>query len=92
MGISEENCCNMKDDNSRGRKDAYVITVRGILSGWKQISHFNWETYPSKGDVINIISVLQNTSLEVRAITSDMGTRNQGLWKEFEVGKVVRGE
>jgi hypothetical protein len=59
------------------------------MSGWKQISHFNWET---QGNVINIISVLRNTSLEVRAITSDMGTRNQGLWKEFEVGKVVRGQ
>jgi hypothetical protein len=92
MAISEEYCCYMKDDIILG-EEGCVRNYRSWTLVWMETNfHFNWETYPSKGDVINIISVLQNTRLEVRAITSDMGARNQGLWKEFEVGKVVRGE
>jgi hypothetical protein len=93
MTINDEYCYDMKEDIILGgMKEACVITVRGLFSGWKQILHFDWEKYPTKEDIISIISALHNINLEVRAITSDMGTRNQGLWKEFGVGKVVRGE
>jgi hypothetical protein len=68
------------------------MTIRGFFGKWKQIIHFDWEKQPSYYDVLNIIGELSHIGLDVRAFVSDMGPKNQGLWKEMDVGKVKNGE
>jgi len=91
--IDPKYCYDVQSDSVLGgHNEGCVVTVRGILEPWKYIVHFEWIKNPSYLDWMQILKALSDVGLDVRAHVSDMGTRNQRLWKLLEVGKVEKGE
>lgn len=60
--------------------------VRGLFSSWKQPIFVDFDTNMSKPILIEIIDKLFDAGFTVRAVVSDCGGSNQGLWKALNVG------
>jgi len=66
--------------------------VRGTFADWKQMIHFSFDDKLSRVMLFEIIQKIESSGIKVCSMVSDMGTKNQALWKELEVGEVVKGE
>lgn len=62
-----------------------VAMVRGLISKWKQPIFYQYDCRMSYQIISEIIIKLDNIGYSVVALVSDMGSTNQGLWKELEV-------
>ena len=66
--------------------------MRGTFGDWKQIVHFSFNEKLERLKLFEVIDRVQSTGLRVCSIVSDMGTKNQALWKELNVGQAMKGE
>jgi len=66
--------------------------IRGTFADWKQIVHFSFTDKLDRHMLFEIIRNVENTGIQVCSIVSDMGSKNQGLWKDLDVGRVVKGQ
>lgn len=93
IGINKKYVYDKSQDKIYGGKDCVpVITARGLFTSWKQVLYYDLENKTDIRHINNIIKALHGIGLIVVAFVSDLGTKNQGLWKEFGVGKVTNGE
>lgn len=93
VGINKRFVYDKSRDKIYGGKDCVpVITARGLFTSWKQVLYYDLENKTGSHHIKNVIKALYEIGLVVVAFVSDLGTKNQGLWKEFGVGKVTNGE
>ena len=69
---------------------ALVYMIRGITSNWKQVVAYYLTGVSVSGDVLwkltkNLVQLLGNKGINVRAVVSDMGAANKGMWKSAGV-------
>lgn len=62
-----------------------VVMARGLFSKWKQPVYVNFDTRMTKDILESIIKNLNDVGYMVKAIVSDLGGGNVGLWKELNV-------
>jgi hypothetical protein len=65
---------------------ALVFMIRGLTSNWKQVIAYYLTGVSVSGHVLwelteNIVQLLGNSGINVRAVVSDMGAANKGMWK-----------
>jgi hypothetical protein len=90
--ISKKLCYDELADQVLGmRNTACVRSIRGIFGKWKQVIYYDWEKATKYEDVLNIIGALSNIGIDVRALVSDMGPKNTGIWSDLNLGKVKQG-
>jgi Transposase protein len=75
-----------------GEKNALVISVRGLFSSWKQIIYYDFKGHLDKKFIMEVLIQLHNAGITVVAVVTDMGSHNQGLWKELGICKVRNGK
>ena len=66
-------------------KKAQVAMIRGLCSDWKQPVFFDFDTPMRTNLLFDIISKIEETGIEVWAMTSDGGTSNQALLKQLGI-------
>jgi Transposase protein len=59
--------------------------ARGLFSKWKTPVYVGFDVNMTKKLLDEVICALHDVGHEVVACVSDMGTSNQGLWKELNV-------
>lgn len=59
--------------------------VRGLFGSWKQIIFCDFDQKMTKEILLDLITRLHEIRFTVKAIVSDCGGGNQGLWKSLEV-------
>ncbi|ODM87332.1 Transposable element P transposase [Orchesella cincta] len=92
MSIDPRYCYDHNQDRIfGGEKNVTVITVRGLCYAWKQVIYFTFDSSISAVTLRNIIRQLYEVHAEVVSVTSDMGSKNQAMWKELGVGRVIGG-
>ncbi|KAF0291149.1 Transposable element P transposase [Amphibalanus amphitrite] len=100
MDPLEKNCAILFDemaidsrivyDNScdivRGpHKQAQVVMVRSITSKWKQPIMLSFDTPVTPTILFDLVRALERLGYPVRAVVSDMGPKNMGLWKTLNI-------
>lgn len=65
---------------------ALVFMIRGLTANWKQVIAYYLTGNSIMGNVLwqitrNIISLLADGGMNVRAVVSDMGAANRAMWK-----------
>jgi hypothetical protein len=90
--ISKKYCYDDVADQVLGnKKTVCVMSIRGLFRKWKQVIYFDWEKAPTSDDILNIIWALSTIGIDVRAMVSDMGPKNTGIWSSLDLGKVKNG-
>jgi Transposase protein len=59
--------------------------ARGLFSKWKSPIFLGFDTNVTKALLQDLIVSLHQVNYDVVGCVSDMGTSNQGLWKELDV-------
>jgi Transposase protein len=59
--------------------------ARGLFSKWKTPVYVGFDTSVTQALLNESISLLHEASFTVVSCVSDMGTSNQGLWKELGI-------
>nr|XP_050038196.1 uncharacterized protein LOC126535352 isoform X1 [Dermacentor andersoni]XP_050042913.1 uncharacterized protein LOC126540168 isoform X1 [Dermacentor andersoni] len=67
---------------------ALVFMIGGLNRRWKQVIayHFTERSIDGlilKDYILNIVKVCADISLRIRVVTSDMGSSNRAMWREF---------
>lgn len=67
---------------------ALVFMIGGLNQRWKQVIAYHFTTSGIDGlilkdYVLNIVQLCADISLRVRVVTSDMGSSNRAMWREF---------
>ena len=65
---------------------ALVYMIRGLTSNWKQVVAYYLTGASVSGEALwqltkNLVQVLGGCGINVRAVVSDMGAANKGMWK-----------
>jgi len=93
MAIDPSYCYDQNQDRIYGgAKNVTVVTARGLFYNWKQVIYFTFDSTITAKTIKCIIMELHKVNAKVVSITSDMGTKNQGLWKELHIGRVQEGD
>jgi len=61
------------------------LNVSGVIGQWKQPVFYAYDTRMTKELLFEIIMALTTCQFDVVAVVSDMGTSNQGLWKDLQI-------
>ncbi|OXA37408.1 Transposable element P transposase [Folsomia candida] len=89
VGINKRYVYDKSADKVYGERDCVpVITARSLFSSWKQVLYYDLENKTKGQHITEAIKSLFDIGLIVVAFVSDLGTKNQGLWKEFGIGKI----
>lgn len=92
MAIDPRFCYDKGLDQVFGaNKNVTVFCARGLFSNWKQPLLFSFDSSKTLLHLRNLILLLSETGLNVVAVTSDMGPKNQSMWKQLGIGKVKNG-
>jgi len=92
VSIDPRYCYDKKTDTVRGGEDNSCVTaVRGLFYKWKQIIHFDFGKILCREELMNVIRILYSAEVDVRALTTDMGPKNQRIWKDLEIAQVKGG-
>ena len=67
-------------------KQAQVIMIRGLFKNFKQPIFYDFDVNMTKILLFKGIKELDDIGFRVESVTSDMGTKNMGLWKELGIG------
>ena len=78
MGIDPKYCYDATTDQVYGNhKLMSGIFVRGLISSWKQIIHYDFGEKISRDSLMAIIEKLKLSNCDVRGIVCDLGIRSQ---------------
>ena len=75
-----------------GEKNAMIVSVRGLFSNWKQIIYYDFKGRISKTFIMDTITELHHNGINIVAVVTDMGSNNQGMWKELGICRVRKGK
>ncbi|KAF0297805.1 Transposable element P transposase [Amphibalanus amphitrite] len=86
MSVDTRLCYDQQRDVIVGpHKQAQVIMVRSICGAWKQPVYVAFDTAISPEILMQLILSLEEMGYPVRAVVSDMGSKNVGLWRALGV-------
>ncbi len=66
-------------------RNVQVGMIRGLVRDFKQPIYYEFDKTMDKDLVFKIVLRLKKTGLQVRAVVSDMGTKNIALWRQLNV-------
>lgn len=78
----------LPENPDKPARHALVFMVGGLNQRWKQVIayHFTGSCVDGrilKDYVMNIVRLCADISLRIRVVTSDMGSSNRAMWREF---------
>src|SRR5271154_6311558 len=87
MSLESEYCYNPREDKIYGQESNLTVAViRGLFSCWKQPVFYDFQKMTV--DKLNtIMTECYRIGIHVRAIVSDLGGKNRGIWKEIGISK-----
>ncbi len=62
-----------------------VVMIRGIFNNFKQPIFYDFDTPLGKDLLLKLVDLLEEIGFSVESVTSDMGPKNVGLWKELGI-------
>ncbi len=89
MNIDSRFVYDQAEDRIMGpHKDALVIMIRGLMSGWKQPVYYNFDKTITE-EILNsrnsIIITIEAAGYQVVAIVSDLGGKNNRVWSKLKI-------
>ena len=79
-----------ENNSNQPANHAVAFMLRGLGSPWKQTVAFHFTGYSTSGaamrDVVfKIVEKYTEIGLKVRAVSTDMGSNNQKIWKQLKI-------
>jgi len=88
MNVSSEIAWDSTEDKIVGPvSNAQVILLRGLCSNWKQPIFYGFDTDITSELLITVIDTIENVGYHVVAVVSDLGGKNQSLWKHLGINE-----
>lgn len=77
-------------DGSELATQLLVVMIRGINTNWKQVVGYHLCSKKARDDslykfLLDCIVKVEGVGYKVRGVVSDMGPKNQSVWRSFEV-------
>jgi Transposase protein len=93
MAISEKFDIDEVDDKVYGgEKDVLVGCVRGLFYQYKQIVYYDFTGKIPLQKFYSMITSLHDSGLDIVLVVSDMGSKNQGFWRDLNLCRVRNGQ
>ena len=66
-------------------KEVQVVMIRGLFKNFKQPIFYDFDKTMTRDILFTLIEKLDGIGFQVECVTSDMGPKNIGLWKELDI-------